>query len=149
MNKLPELDGLSISVGKNNPAVFEKPSSTTLNTSPLTAEQYIKVIVPEVTSPIKLNSNDLNPNVYAQNFIENSIDQSEQYTDCNVLRKVAELTAESLGVKANHFKHQTKNYNAKDHFVCRKNSIIEFQSMLKGLKFDLKNSAEFEDPSRL
>lgn len=66
MNKLPELDGLSISVGKNNPAVFEKPSSTTLNTSPLTAEQYIKVIVPEVTSPIKLNSNDLNPNVYGE-----------------------------------------------------------------------------------
>ncbi|OTF71688.1 hypothetical protein BLA29_013189, partial [Euroglyphus maynei] len=128
-------------------------SSATINSnshSPLIAQPYKKVIVPEVTTPVISweNLETICPQSLSQKSMNNNheihassthdlADRSISCPDGNVLRKVASITAESLGIRAINFSDETNN-----------NSItiqkIEFKSLLSDTKFDLKHVEKFE-----
>lgn len=92
-------------------------------------KQYRKVVVPELSSPVTALS--------IQNAFEKaSIEETDRAScvDSNVLRKVASITAESLGVK-------TTSSGVKD---VRKESKISPKHLLANCKFDLKSFQKFE-----
>lgn len=126
--------------------------------SPLIAQPYKKVVVPEVTTPV-ISWEDLGTiggnwtqilpqrpinNQNLQNQASSTHDLADRSISCpdgNVLRKVASITAGSLGIRAINFSNEANFINNNEN---NKTERIEFRSLLAGTKFDLKQVEKFE-----
>lgn len=139
--------------------------SCSLTSSPLTAQQYKKVVVPKLTSPMKISFDDLaidlnadksspskllsSLSINSKSLLLNEID-NQSCPDGNVLRKVASITAGSLGIRpTNEFfttnsSSGSENLNTNNNNIQKNDTKLNFKSLLNGSKFDLKSLEKFE-----
>lgn len=140
---LPSSSSLSSTANRaDNLLLNSLNDSCSLTTSPLTAQQYKKVVVPELTSPMKISFDDL---AIDSKSLLNEID-SRSCPDGNVLRKVASITAGSLGIRPIN-EYTGSNLSTGSGLIStgqRKETKINFKSLLNGCKFDLKSLEKFE-----
>ncbi|XP_075680114.1 formin protein cappuccino isoform X3 [Dermatophagoides pteronyssinus] len=156
------LGGNSLILSKSSGTTGLSNSSATINSnnshSPLIAQPYRKVVVPEVKTPViswenldringicsqKLSQNN-HSNQQSCSTHDLAIDRSISCPDGNVLRKVASITAESLGIKTGNFLNESDSINNNNINNLFTGQRQEFKSLLADTKFDLKNVEKFE-----